>query len=75
MEMIPWNRASLWRPIFLGKNIDILGKKYHWQHGLIRTVTYNEFLEEIKSDCKSVNLNPKLFGTALRQIASQGRRV
>ena len=21
MEMIPWNRASLWRPIFLGKNI------------------------------------------------------
>ena len=34
------------------------------QHGLIRTVTYNEFLEEIKSACKSVNLNPtKLFGT------------
>ena len=33
------------------------------QHGLIRTVTYNEFLAEIKSACKSVNLNPKLFGT------------
>ncbi len=33
------------------------------QHGLIRTVTYNEFLEEIKSASKSVNLNPKIFGT------------
>lgn len=33
------------------------------QHGLIRTVTYNEFFAEIKSACKSVNLNPKLFGT------------
>jgi hypothetical protein len=33
------------------------------QHGLIRTVTYNEFFAEMKSACKSVNLNPKLFGT------------
>ena len=33
------------------------------QHGLIRTVTYNEFLAEIKSACKSVNLDPQRFGT------------
>ena len=33
------------------------------QHGLIRTVTYNEFLVEIKSDSKEVNVDPKIFTT------------